>query len=32
MGALAGIHPVDDAVETMNYHVARVFTRPSVDR
>lgn len=32
MGALAGIHPVDDAVETMNYHVARVFTRHPVDR
>jgi TetR/AcrR family transcriptional regulator, transcriptional repressor of bet genes len=32
MGALAGIHPVDDAVATMDYHVARVFTRPAVDR
>ena len=31
LGALAGIHPVDDAVETMNYHVARVLTRPAVD-
>jgi len=26
LGALAGIHPVEDAVATMSYHVDRVFT------
>jgi AcrR family transcriptional regulator len=26
LGALAGIHPIDAAVATMSYHVARVFT------
>jgi hypothetical protein len=26
LGALAGIHPVEDAVATMSYHLERVFT------
>lgn len=30
LGALAGIHPVDDAVATMSYHVERVFSRRAV--
>jgi hypothetical protein len=28
LGALAGIHGVDEAVATMNHHLERVFTRP----
>jgi AcrR family transcriptional regulator len=30
LGALAGIHPVDEAVATMSYHVERVFSRRAV--